>query len=242
LDLLLVDIGNSQIKRCVVKGGVLGTVICDPTLDIDRVANEIAGWQLPVSLSCVYPGAAKKLKAILQNHASKFLVEINSLIDKPISGFYGGMGADRIANVAGAWVESSGKCPVAAIDLGTATTITTASGDGKFAGGFTTLGLGGVCKSLPEALPALPIIDPHKIDNLEPGFDVYSTLCRGTVSAHVGVIEKWINIFRGQLGQNLAVTVTGGWSKIVSPFLAPAIKIDPLLTLKGIWTISKIYS
>lgn len=239
LQLLIVDVGNTDIKRAIATGDTLGEVTRNPTSDVQQIAEEIANAGMPVALSCVRQVAADAIKAALAKRGVPLAVEVNGSVNNPVSGFYVGMGADRVANVAGAWAEFGGKSPVAVVALGTGTTITAVSADGRFSGGFTTLGLGPICQSLTAALPALPAINPNDVSELQPGFDVYSALCRGTVAGHVGIIEKWVGIMRAELGPDMAVVATGGWSQLIGPMTSCVQKIDPLLTLKGILTIAR---
>ncbi len=239
MKLLIVDVGNTDIKRAVATGDTLGEVTRNPTKDIGRIAEEIANAGMPVALSCVRPAAADVIKAALSNCGVPLVVEVNANVTDPVSGFYAGMGADRVANIAGAWTELGRASPVAVVALGTGTTITAVSADGRFSGGFTTLGLGPICQSLTEALPALPAIDPNDVSDLNPGFDVYSALCRGTVAGHVGLIEKWVSILGAELGPGMMVVATGGWSQLIGPMTTCIERIDPLLTLKGILAIAR---
>ncbi len=233
---LAVDVGNTNVKFATVDGAISG-ITSGATAEIDSVAEEIARVGLPVALCSVRPGAADKIKAAILKQGGSLLLEIKCDIQRPVSEFYTGMGADRIAAVAGAWDQYARQRPVAVIGLGTATTITTVGKDGRFCGGLTTLGLGPICKSLTEALPALPPIDPANVTSVEPGFDVYSALCNGTVGAQVGLIEYWVKMFKQRLGEELLVVATGGWSELISPMTQYIDQVDPMLTFKGIRTI-----
>jgi type III pantothenate kinase len=235
--ILAVDVGNSEIKRAHIKDGVIGQVKRDPAGEIDRIANEIASGELPVTLSSVREHATSKIKAALKRKQKELILEVDHQIDNPVSGFYSGMGADRIADISAAWTKHEGK-PVLVVGLGTATTCTAASSSGLFKGGFITLGLGATCASLTVSLPELPPIDPRQARSLEPGFDPYSSLCRGTVSAHVAIVEEWVTLFRRQIGSDLVVVATGGWSELLAPHCCSIHEVDPYLTLRGIWTIT----
>lgn len=236
LKYLAVDVGNTNIKFAIIDGDI-GSITSGATAMIDTVAEEVAAIGLPVALCSVRPGAADKIKSVLHKHCGSLLIEIKSDIQRPVSGFYAGMGADRIADVAGAWGESDQQRPVAVIGMGTGTTITTVGADGIFRGGLTTLGLGPICKTLTEALPALPPIDPKQVSEVQPGFDVYSALCNGTVAAHIGLIEQWVKIFKEKLGDDLMVVATGGWSELIGPMTQCIDQVEPALTFKGIRTI-----
>ena len=226
MKLLAIDVGNTEIKRAVIDDGVVRDVNRDYLANIDRVASEIADVGLDVALCSVRKKASETINVALLNKNKKLVFAIDHECAKPVSGFYKGMGADRIADISAAWSIYPGK-PVLVIGLGTATTCTAASSAGVFKGGFITLGLGPLCQALTTSLPELPAIDPRQVHSLEPGFDVYSSVCRGTVSAHVAIVE------------DLVVIATGGWSRTLAPLCDSIDEIDPYLTLKGIWTVTR---
>ncbi len=234
---LAVDIGNSLIKWSVIENGAVGELHRAETRDLNEAVADIVSVKLPVVLCSVRSQMTHMIKTELKRANGELCFEIDSSVQSPVSGFYEGIGADRIAAVSAAWAEFDGKRPVAVVSLGTATTITTASRAGSFKGGFITLGLGAICATLGEKLPELPPIDPKQARSLEPAFDTYSSICRGTVSAHVGIIEEWVSLFRRQIGEDIAVIATGGWSELIAPFCFCLERVDPLLTMKGIWTV-----
>jgi pantothenate kinase type III len=236
--LLAVDVGNTEVKRAVIDNGVVGELQRDLCAEIDRVAGEIALQDLPVALSSVRKQAGQTIKTALAAQKKKLAAEVDHLVTNPVSGFYTGMGADRIADICAAWTKYQGT-PVLVIGLGTATTCTAASSAGVFKGGFITLGLGPLCAALTISLPELPAIDPRQAISLEPGFDVYSSVCRGTVCAHVAIVEGWITQFRRQIGSDLVIIATGGWSEVLAPHCSSIDEVDPFLTLKGIWTVAR---
>lgn len=240
MKLLAVDVGNSEVKHAVIENGVIGQVRRSPTQNVSDIAHEIAVQNLPVALCSVRSHASDAIRSALRTQKLELLIEIGSDISEPVSGFYSGMGADRIADVCAAWEDFKGERAVAVIGLGTASTITAASRAGIFKGGFITLGLGAVCATLTNALPELPAVDPRQAKSLEPGFDVYPSICRGTVAAHVGIIEQWISIFKREIDPDLAVVATGGWSELLAPLCPSINKVDPLLTLRGVWTILQL--
>ena len=239
MKILAVDVGNSEVKRVSIDDGAIGIVQRNATRDIDNFVDEIAKQDLPVVLCSVRSAVTSRIKEALARENKELNYEITDANANPVSGFYKGIGGDRIAEVSAAWLEFGGNRPVAVIGLGTATTISAASSEGEFKGGFITLGLGAVCSTLSNALPELPTIDPREARSLEPAFDTYSNLCRGAVAAHVGIVKEWISLFKKDLGDDLAVLATGGWSEFVSARCDCFDKVDPLLTLKGIWAVYK---
>lgn len=237
MKLLAVDVGNTELKQAVIENGVVGQVKRSSTADIADVIPGLLAQELPIALCSVRTFASQAIKDALQQQNKKLLLEISHDVSEPVSGFYAGMGADRIADVCAAWSHFNGDRAVAVIGLGSATTITAASASGRFKGGFITLGLGAVSETMSKALPELPVVNPKQARLLEPAFDVYSSVCRGAVAAHVGIIEEWIRIFRREVDENISVIATGGWSDALSPFCKSFDLVDPLLTFRGIWTI-----
>ncbi len=239
MKILAVDVGNSEIKRAVIEKGDVGQVERSSTRDSESILKELASSEFPLVLCSVRSHVSRNIRTALESNSKQVALELSAKIHEPVSGFYEGIGADRIADVAAAWEMFEGDRPVVAIDFGTATTITAASRAGKFKGGFITLGLGTICAKLSEALPELPIIDPRQAKSLEPAYDSYGAICRGTVTAHVGIVENWISIFKTELGDDLAVIATGGWSEYLAPLCKSIERTDPHLTLKGIWSLYK---
>lgn len=239
MKILAVDVGNSEIKRAVIEDGLIGAVQRCSTRDSESIMDEISASEFPVVLCSVRSHVSRNIKIALENRSKQLAMELTPRVFEPVSGFYEGIGADRIADISAAWLDYDGSRPVAVIDLGTATTITAASRAGKFKGGFITLGLGTICAKLTEALPELPVIDPRQAKTLEPAYDSYSAICRGTVAAHIGIIEQWISVFKAEMGDDLAVVLTGGWSEFISPFCKAIDKVDPTLTLRGVWSVYK---
>ncbi len=239
LSILAVDVGNTNIKYATICGGEIGEVRLHPTIEFQSAAQEIAEIGLPVALCSVRREATEEIKSALSARGLPLHVEITSDLSHPVRGFYPGMGADRIAMAAGAVAQVESACPVAVVGLGTGTTITTVSADRKFHGGLTSLGLGPICQTLQNALPQLPPIEPMRFQQLLPGRDVYSALLNGTISGHVGMVEYWVEFFKKELGDQLIVYASGGWSELIGSLTKRIDRVDRLLTFKGIWAIAK---
>ena len=236
---LAIDVGNSETKIGTVDGGVVSSVSRFPTRQIESAINEILTADCPIALCSVKKHASETIITALEKSGRQLALQVDCKVKSPVSGFYAGMGADRVAELAAAWVDFAGARPVAVVGLGTATTIASASKSGEFKGGFITMGLGATCSTLTDALPELPPVDPNQAKTLAPAFDTYSSICHGTVAGHIGMIEKWISIFREELGSEMAVVATGGWSHLLEPWCPFLDKVDPVLSLRGIWAIHK---
>lgn len=237
---ILIDIGNSNIKQCVWDGNSFGPVSRRPTSEITDFAEEIAKAELPVAIASVRQGCAEQIQEALVRHKRDRAVIVQSSVVSPVYGFYKGMGADRIADVASAFVSHGGSGKhVAVVGLGTGTAITVVSPAGEFVGGLTTLGLGPIAATLTSALPALPPIDPLNCTELKLGKNIVDALTTGTLAAHVGLVEKWVELVRQQIEGEVCIVATGGWSGRIASFTHCIQHVDPLLTLKGINVIAE---
>lgn len=237
---LAIDIGNTNIKRAFLENGLPEQVLTTPTAELDSVLDEISNSLVPIGVATVRAGTAEKIRKALDKRGAPPAVEVNAGVEKPVTGFYAGMGADRIADLAAAYTRYGGKTYLAVVGLGTGTTITVVSTEGRFVGGYTTLGLGPICRTISAAIPALPPIDPASAATLNPGQSVVDALTRGTVSAHVGIVEKWVGLVKAQFGSDLFVVATGGWNQLISQLTDCINVCDSNLTLKGIATITEM--
>jgi type III pantothenate kinase len=158
-----------------------------------------------------------------------------------IGGTYDTLGVDRVANIAAAWKLFAGEAPAMVLDLGTATTLTAVSPDGRFAGGLITLGLGKTLAALHANAAALPDI---RLEGRPPhtpalAFNTETAIASGAALSHVGLVEYWIKLARKQLGPDTVTVATGGWAETLARYTRAFDHIDPYLTLKGIYLIAE---
>lgn len=234
---LAVDIGNSEIKIARIENGTINEPLRGATLDYVKLADEIASRNLPVLLASVRSKEAAAVKEAIHACQQKILLDLDWTVRSPVSGFYEGIGADRIASVCAAYLSFEGKRPVASVSFGTATTITAATREGRFAGGYITLGLNAACMALQKDLPELPAISPQEPDSLEPAFNTHSAIMRGTINAQIGAVKEWIELIKQSLGEDLAVLATGGQAELLASKCPQVDKIEKNLTFRGLWEI-----
>jgi type III pantothenate kinase len=242
--LLAVDIGNSRITQGIFRNGILVDVWHDPTENVDSAIDNLVdrSGDLRIVISSVVPAAAEKLVApLIAAGKTTRLISTEDLAFLP--GSYDTMGFDRLANSLAAWrlygSSSTESMSVFVVDLGTATTLTCINADGTFGGGFITLGLGRILKSLSKQASQLPDLElePDKERHSPLAFDTESSILNGTVSGHVGMIEHWLRLAARSTTGNFTTVATGGWSEAISRHTARIDHVDPNLTLKGIYLI-----
>ena len=239
-DLLAIDIGNSRISCGLFKAGALTETWHHPTADPGGAARMIASLSegAEVAVSCVVPAALE----VLQRHLSsngKNILSLKTGQSKLVHSVYDTMGSDRIANATAAWKLYGQQHGVIVIDFGTATTLTAVNREGKFCGGFITLGLSQTLSALHNAAAQLPKASLTSKLSYELAFDTESAILNGTFLAHLGTVEYWIRTARKSLRGDVTTVATGGWSEMVarhSPYLEHT---DPYLTLRGIYIIAE---
>ncbi len=142
------------------------------------------------------------------------------------------VGADRIANAAGAYVLY--KHPVIVIDFGTATSFDIVDKDGQFVGGVIAPGINLQLKSLNAFTSKLPRIDaaysPTAIGN-----NTIDAILSGVMRGGACMIDGLVEQCEAELGTKAVVVATGGYATIVSEYMKrPFDFINPTLTLEGL--------
>jgi type III pantothenate kinase len=141
-----------------------------------------------------------------------------------------GLGSDRIANAVAAY-ES--KTPVAAVDFGTASTITVVSRDARYIGGVILPGIRLMNASLAKGTSQLqeaPLVPPASALGIDTAHCIQSGLFYGTA----GAVERILCEIEKENGFKLHVVVSGGFGELLSGFLQRKHDLRPHLTLEGL--------
>lgn len=142
------------------------------------------------------------------------------------------VGADRIANAAGAYVLY--KHPVIVIDFGTATTFDIVNNYGEFIGGLIAPGINLQLKTLNKFTSKLPRIDAA-ISKSAIGNNTVDAMLSGVIRGCACMIDGMIEQCETELGSKAVIVATGGYSTYVSQYLKrPFDFINPTLTLEGL--------
>ncbi len=142
------------------------------------------------------------------------------------------IGADRIANAAGAYILYDH--PVIAVDFGTATSFDIVNKDGEFIGGVIAPGINLQLKSLNKFTSKLPRIDaavsPRAI-----GSNTTEAVLSGVMRGCACMIDGLVEQCEKELGQRAVVVATGGYSAIAAGYMKrPFDFVNPTLTLEGL--------
>ncbi len=141
------------------------------------------------------------------------------------------LGSDRIANVVAAYELYKG--PVAAVDFGTATTISVVGGDAGYIGGVIMPGIhlmNAALASGTSKLSAVPVKPPEAALGTDTAKCIQSGLFYGTA----GAVERLLVEIEKESCLHLEVVVTGGYGEPLSKFLKREHDIRPHLTLEGL--------
>lgn len=234
------DIGNSQLTAGIFEAGILKSHFYwqskNAADSIDRIMHLKPG---AVIISSVVPEQSEEVRKLLIAHGivPTLLKSGDSSI---IKGCYSTMGSDRIANlVAARTLYGTDKAHII-IDCGTATTLSAVSANGVFAGGFITLGYGATLDMLSRRTAQLPLPDADLAQVDELGFNTESSILNGTILAQIATIDLWIlkakqSLLSGEIAETFEVTATGGWCQEIASRSDMIDRIDPLLTIKGVY-------
>lgn len=248
--LIAIDIGNSTINiGFFTKSGLLVQKMdTHPLLShakysalLNRFIKENNMEKPPegIIISSVVPGHTKVLRKALKGLTGKkpFIVSckirtgLTFNIPNPEK-----LGSDRIANAAAA--HEFYKCPVAAVDFGTATTISIVDKKAAYIGGTIMPGIRLMNESLAQGTskllevhvkPPISALGKNTVRCIQSGL-FYGTA--GAVERILGEIEKEADI-------KLKVVITGGYGGLISKFLKRKHDFSPDLTLEGLRILYK---
>jgi len=147
------------------------------------------------------------------------------------------VGADRIVNAVGAYEKYKG--PLIIVDFGTATSIDAISKKGNFIGGAIAPGIGISTEALFNYAAKLPRIELKKPDKAI-GKNSIMAMQSGIIYGFVGQTEALIKKFKEELGQESTVVATGGLVNLIAPETTLIDRVEPFLTLKGLYYIAKL--
>ena len=147
------------------------------------------------------------------------------------------IGADRVANVIGAFYEYGKNAIV--LDFGTAITVDVLH-SGKFLGGSITPGIFTMLYSLFKNAAKLPLIDLDEIPESSIGKNTADNIKIGILKVLAYGLNSVVEDIKNELSSDMKVIVTGGQSKMVLPILKHDV-YDPDITLKGMEWYRKLH-
>ncbi len=216
---LIIDIGNTSVKYyCAGR----------EFLSLDELGQsrhcEPAGRSNPLEALIISTVPAKNnieqdnfiIWAEKQGIAKPQLQVYDPVKDSKITKIYAGIGADRIAKLDAARARHPAR-DIIIFDFGTATTMTVCSAAGELLGGYIALGFLASLKTLGNCaeLPSIDVTDvtdlriQSRVQNLNLGNTTNEAILNGTLLAHQGMIDAWLNSACA-VTKNAVTIATGG--------------------------------
>ncbi|MDN7243831.1 type III pantothenate kinase [Planococcus sp. N028] len=146
------------------------------------------------------------------------------------------VGADRIVNAVAA-IQDYGS-PLIIVDFGTATTYCYIDEKQQYMGGAIAPGIAISTEALYNRASKLPRIEIARPENVV-GKNTVSAMQAGIVYGYVGQAEGIVSRMKAQSKGSPTVVATGGMASLIANESTVIDKVDPFLTLKGLYYIYK---
>lgn len=247
--LLVMDIGNTNIKLAVYKGDDFAgswrvSVKNNYTADEFGVAfkdlfsmrdikfSDING----IIISSVVPSLNYTIEHMCSYYIGVKPIIVSSDTNTGLDIKYDNpkeLGADRIVNAVAAFNIYGGPCLV--VDIGTATTFSMVSDKCEFLGGAIAPGIKSSINALVTSAAKLPLIELSKPPKVI-GTNTIENMQSGAVYGFMGLVEKLIDkILEEAPYDNIKVIATGGLMEVIEGTSSGHIDIiDRSLSLKGL--------
>lgn len=250
MDVIAVDIGNTEIKCGVFQGRRLVRVDRESTALLTR-PRELSRWLARLSrrrppshtiaVASVVPEIQGCLVRALRRAGRRVVVvDPGTRTDMPVH--YrprGQLGADRFVNAYAARARYG--APVVVVSFGTAVTIDVVSADGAYRGGVILPGMPLMAKALAEGTAQLPLARvttrPGKVIGQTTRECLQSGLYYGMAGAVAAVLERVLP--RACRGHRKMVVATGGSAASLAPLIRRISRVDPHLTLHGLYLFAE---
>ena len=241
-DFLLIDNSNSFTKFALARGQKIGQVRKVRTAELNgpTLKNALAGWKWKAAvLSSVVPAKGEVIADYLSptpilRVSAKVKLGVGIDYPQPKS-----IGADRLANAAGAFAQFG--APIVVVDFGTAVSFDIVSAAGNYVGGVIAPGLEAMTDYLHQRTALLP-----KISLLEPpsaiGKSTKDAMLAGAVHGYRGLVRQILVEIGKELKipRRLPVVATGGYADLIAAGLPEIKKVLPELTLEGLRIIGTL--
>ncbi|MEN4099880.1 MAG: type III pantothenate kinase [Anaerolineaceae bacterium] len=253
--LLAIDLGNTNLTLGLYEAGKLGPrwrlstdherMPDEYGLQITALLNHVgyAPAQLEgVCLSSVVPQLTDRLTWACQHYLNQQALVVSCEVKTGLKILYDdpkAVGSDRLADAVA--VRQLFTQPSCVVDFGTATTFNAITRHGEYLGGAITAGIGIASAALMQRaarLPGVPLVTPPGVI----GRNTVNAMQSGLVLGHVAMMEGMVERFRAELGEDMKVVATGGFSELIAQHTTLIDLVAPWLTLDGlrlIWEMNQ---
>jgi len=246
--ILVMDVGNTNIKTAVFKGRELvkswrvstntsytsdeyGVKMMSMFEHVKLSEKDIEG----IMISSVVPSINFTIEHMCDDYfnVTPHFVEpglktgINNLYENPKE-----LGSDRISNAVAAYTQYGSPCIF--IDFGTATSFGVISGKGNFMGGCILTGIRLAREAVVTGTSKLPHFELNLPDKVI-GRSTITNLQSGLLYGYVGQVNYLVERIKQEIGEdNATVVATGGFAHYIADQSDAIRHVDSLVTLKGI--------
>ncbi len=245
--LLALDIGNSQIAIGLHAGDAWGEhwrISTDTESTADEYRSRLfnlmnqsgitAGSIGGIIISSVVPELTTVIKETILRLFNREPIIVRKDLENgldqgsiPVE-----IGSDLLSNAAQAHhLYPKVNCMV--IDFGTALTFTTVSSDGRILGVAIAPGVGTAVEALSSHTAQLPHVSMEMPDHVL-GLNTVEAIQAGILYGYTGLVEKLIERTETEVGGDLHVIATGGFSSIIAPHIKHIDEINSWHTLDGL--------
>ena len=245
--LLGIDVGNTQTVIGVFAEGELREHWRIST-ERERTADEIAltlggflafvGYSLTqvngMIISSVVPEMTSALVRMARDILELEPLVVDSSTDTGVPVLYEDprqVGADRLVNAVAAIHKYGTPCVV--VDFGTATTWDAIDSEGRYLGGTIAPGVEISADALFRHAARLARVELVAPDNAI-GRNTVESIQSGLIYGTAGQVDRLVELFKEQLGDEARVIATGGLAEVVADKCRTIEVLDPLLTLDGL--------
>ena len=247
---LIGDIGNSEIKLCILNKKfkiikrlkVETSKIKDQSFFKKKIFPFINNKILynKALFSSVAPTAFMNIKKKLKknfNIQCKELKQIKYTKMIKLNVNKKQIGSDRIANAIGSYHKYKSNCIV--LDFGTATTFDVIKG-GVYLGGIIAPGIKLSLRTLSSGAEQIPVFTLKKTIKVI-GNNTISALRSGFYWGYAGLIENILKLIKKQTKTNYKIILTGGFASLFKNSIKTKVFVDKDITMKGLTCLLKIY-
>lgn len=199
-------------------------------VETSRIEIAVVSSVVPALTGVLRDGVARLLgmEPIIVNTSLKVPVAVAT--DRPTE-----MGSDLLANAVAGYLLAGGAAVI--VDFGTALTFTTVDAGGRVRGVAIAPGLSTAVDGLVRKTAALPMIqldDPGTFI----GTNTTQALRAGIVKGYAALVDGMAAGIAGELApEKPLVIATGGESRLVAALCRNVDRIEPWLTLRGLYEI-----